>query len=247
MHPDTARALNALNADFYRTTAPEFDQTRGQAWAGWQAIVPYAHAIGRTPLRVLDVGCGNGRWGVFLAEQGLSVDYHGVDNSTALLSYAHDALSRVGVPFRLQEADALLSDDWAQAGATYDLIGAFGVLHHVPSSARRLALARFWASLLAQGGVLAFATWRFYDNKRLRGRVVGWSALPDLPHADTLEAGDYLLDWRRGERALRYCHHTDDDEHRAIEAATELVPCAFYRADGQDGQLNAYSILRKGV
>ncbi|MBC8100170.1 MAG: class I SAM-dependent methyltransferase, partial [Armatimonadetes bacterium] len=54
---------------------------------------------------------------------------------------------------------------------------------------------------------------------------------------------DYLLDWRRGERALRYCHHVDDAELGALVAASGLSVVASYYADGESSTLNAYRVL----
>ncbi|MEW6579100.1 MAG: hypothetical protein AB1435_07890, partial [Chloroflexota bacterium] len=74
---------------------------------------------------------------------------------------------------------------------------------------------------------------------RFRQRILPWP--PDL----VAEPGDYLLDWRRGARAPRYCHYVDDAEHAALIAATGLRELATYRADGHTGDVNQYSILRR--
>ena len=52
-----------------------------------------------------------------------------------------------------------------------------------------------------------------------------------------------LLDWRRGDPALRYCHYVDDTEHADLVAATGLRELESYRADGDSGDVNRYSIL----
>ncbi|MEO0562469.1 MAG: hypothetical protein AAF125_10160, partial [Chloroflexota bacterium] len=64
---------------------------------------------------------------------------------------------------------------------------------------------------------------------------------PDLDR----EPGDYLLDWRRGTVARRYCHHVDDAEHDALVHTTGLEEVARFRADGADGRTNQYSVLRR--
>ena len=90
------------------------------------------------------------------------------------------------------------------------------------------------------GGFLVFAAWRFYVRERFRRRIAPWPADIDA------EAHDYLLDWRRGERALRYCHYVDDAEHAQLIAATDLRARADFRADGAEGDLNRYTVLQKG-
>lgn len=230
MDTATIARLNAINREFYRITATEFDATRGQAWQGWERLLPLISPTSK--LSILDVGCGNGRFGVFLRERGLNISYHGIDNSAALLEKARAALPDATLELRD------IVDNPPDTGE-YDLVVLFGVLHHVPGCAQRLALIRLLANRVAQGGVLAFACWRFYEYGRLRSRIVPWRN--DLP----VEQHDYLLDWRRGERALRYCHYVDDAEHAALVAATGLHEVLSYRADGEDGQANKYSVLRR--
>jgi SAM-dependent methyltransferase len=249
---DTAaiRRLNAINRDFYRVTAHEFDQTRSQAWLGWEYLLPYlARGIARhaaTPLSVLDVGCGNGRFGVFLAkkiEDGELVQhikplqYHGIDSSPVLLERARHALDSVpDTTVYLEERDIIENPP---AIGQYHLVALFGVLHHVPGYEQRLQFMRTLGQRVAPGGLLAFACWRFYEYERFRDRIVPW---PDDLH---VEKHDYLLDWRQGERALRYCHYVDDAEHAALISASGLTEIATYRADGQTGDANRYSILQR--
>ncbi len=234
MDDATARWLNELNRAFYAQTANEFHATRGAAWPGWTRLLPYLHA----PLRVLDLGCGNGRFGVFLAEHGLTpLAYHGLDAEPRLLAFARTALEPLaGVETVLDQADVLRDPLPAQQ---YDLVVLFGLLHHMPGHERRQRLVAEAAARAAEGGLLVFACWRFLDIPRLRERVVPWP--PDM----AVEPGDHLLDWRRGERALRYCHHVDDDEQAALAAASGLALIESYRADGEGGRANSYTILQR--
>ena len=101
MNDFTIQYLNQINRRFYETVAAEFDASRQRAWAGWEEVVRNLKA----PLHVLDVGCGNGRFGVFLIER-LGKDalhYHGMDSSAALLDKAREALA--GIDARLEQRD----------------------------------------------------------------------------------------------------------------------------------------------
>ncbi|TVR20256.1 MAG: class I SAM-dependent methyltransferase [Anaerolineaceae bacterium] len=239
MHPQIIARLNDINRQFYATTADDFDATRGSAWPGWSRLLDILPAPS-APVRVLDVGCGNGRFGVFLAEAwgAERVRYHGVDNNADLLRYAREALAdrTSAATFTAQDVIAQPLDT---PTAAYDLVVAFGLLHHVPGHANRREFVAGLARLVTAGGHLAFACWRFHEFERFRQRVINWP--DDL--ADHVEAGDYLLDWRRGETAIRYCHHVDDDEQTGLVAASGLRPVAGYRADGFTGTVNAYSVL----
>lgn len=237
MDDKTIQQLNAINRRFYDTTASEFDQTRGTAWPGWERLKPYVSGVHS----VLDVGCGNGRFGLFLNEVvAQPIAYHGLDNNAALLGFAADALARANkLHIELSQHD-IITQPLKQC--CYDLVVLFGVVHHVPGAAQRRALMAQLAAGVAEGGLLVFAAWRFYEYERFRERLTPW---PDELAAQ-VEAHDYLLDWRRGERALRYCHYVDDTEQAALIRASGLQHIETYRADGQTGDANCYSVLRKG-
>src|SRR3990172_2483684 len=112
MDDSTIRRLNDINRRFYEVTADEFDQTRGAFWPGWEELLAYLkHEPGAEAFSVLDVGCGNGRFGVFLSERlGRRIDYHGVDSNPALLAHARQALESLpGVRLKLEERDVVMS------------------------------------------------------------------------------------------------------------------------------------------
>ncbi len=240
MNQTTIQRLIAINREFYERTAADFDQTRGQPWPGWERLLAHLPG-GGGPLRVLDVGCGNGRLGLFLAanraQPGGRLIYHGIDSSPALLQRARESLAGLpGVSATLEMRDALLD---APPADVYDLVAIFGVLHHVPGFDFRRRWLQTLASRVAPGGLLAFAAWRFYEYERFQRRVVPWP--PEL--AEQVERHDYLLDWRRGVQALRYCHYVDDAEHADLVRACDLPERESYRADGFTGAVNRYSIL----
>jgi SAM-dependent methyltransferase len=231
VNAETIARLNALNRAFYQITAADFDQTRTAPWPGWETLLPLLS----TPLSVLDVACGNGRFGVFLFERlGTNVTYHGVDSNPQLLSFAQTALS--GYAARLEQRD-ILSEPLPSG--SYDLVVLFGMLHHIPGHDNRRDFMRTLAARVAPGGLLVFTAWCFYEYERFRQRIVLFP--PDL----RVEPGDYLLDWRRGTRALRYCHYVDDQEHAALIQVTGLREVLTYRADGHSGDVNRYSILKR--
>lgn len=231
MDQNTIRHLNQINRDFYQTSAASFDETRRTPWPGWLHLLPYLQA----PTSVLDVGCGNGRLGVFLAKHCQPLVYHGVDNNQPLLDRAREALAEME-HVTLEERDIV--ENPPDSGA-YDLVTLFGVIHHIPGSARRQALLSQLAQHVKPGGILAFACWRFWENERFRQRIIPW------PETIKVEPNDFLLDWRLGETAMRYCHYVDDAEHRLLVAATGLTEVETFRADGSDNQSNKYSILRR--
>lgn len=233
MNDATIKRLNAINREFYRVTAESFDESRNQPWPGWEPILLHV----QPPVSVLDVGCGNGRFGCFLAER-LGADqiiYYGIDNNPALLERARAALP--GINAQIIQHDVI--EQPITGMEQVDLVVLFGVLHHIPGTQQRRAFMRQLAGFVKPRGRLVFAAWRFYEQERFRARIVPW------PDDLDVERHDYLLDWRRGARALRYCHFVDDAEHAALVAATELEELQTYRADGRTHDSNCYSILKR--
>jgi tRNA (uracil-5-)-methyltransferase TRM9 len=233
MDEATIQRLNAINRAFYETTAAEFDATRGQSWPGWDRILPSL----KTPLSVLDIGCGNGRFGLFLREHLKGpIHYTGLDNNPALLEAARQALASQNEMTASLHLYDLLNDPLPDD--TFDLVVLFGVLHHIPGRTTRERILRDLAARVAPDGILAVAAWCFYEFPRFRERIVPW------PDDITVEAHDYLLDWRRGERAYRYCHYVDENEYAALMAVTGLKILETYRADGFTGTVNSYTLLK---
>ena len=252
MDQKTVRALGAINRNFYRDSAAAFSETRRDSWPGWEPLAGWIE--GRLPgraLRVLDVGCGNGRFGAFLAdalpERAADIDYCGLDASAPLL----DSLRARRLPVAASEA--LLGDvietplESLLADRAFSLIAVFGLLHHIPSERKRTALLRSLARRLEPGGLLALAIWRFDDFERFRMRRKAFQTwnrdAPETIDLSQLEPGDHLLRWGEGPGAVRYCHHVDEAEAERLLEAAGLDRLACYDADGREGNLNRYFVL----
>ena len=252
MNDATARALNDLNLALYRDRAEEWDGVRRRSWDGFERAIQRLGTLGRNPLRVLDVGCGNGRLAQALAlslsAQQLTLEYVGVDASAPLLERARARAPR-GAGF--QHADFVAqAPELALPPGPFDAVVLFGVLHAVPGAARRRALLAAAASRLASGGLLALTRWRFAECAERQARIVPWESYnAGAPHpielAD-LEPGDHLL--RFGAHgALRYCHATSAEELDALLAGLGLAPVDAWYDDGQERRENHYAVLRRGV
>jgi len=162
MDAQTVQLLNQLNHAFYQKIGASFDSTRQQAWEGWEILLPYLQQVPpAAPLSVLDVGCGNGRFGLFLqAHLGRPFIYHGFDSDAFLLERAQASLTAAGVSAELWQQDALT--DFQKPLPSYDVLVLFGLLHHIPGYENRQALLQRASALLAKEGWLIVATWAFY-------------------------------------------------------------------------------------
>src|SRR3989304_432552 len=252
MKVSTIRQLNEFNAKFYQLTAEEFSKTRGFYWQGWKELLPILQPVvkEKSQFKVLDVGCGNGRFGEFLFRQVAKkkLVYHGLDNSQSLLATAQKKLAPLKFEkefFTVDVVESLLDQSLENKlpHKKYHLTTLFGVLHHIPSTKLRQELIKTLSNSLTSGGLLVMTAWQFLNDERLAKKQIHPSIVQIDP--EELESNDFILDWQRGLTAYRYCHFTDDQEMEELVKNTDLKFLKRYSADGKAGNLNAYLVLQK--
>ncbi len=248
MNAKTREQLIAINRRFYSEVAGDFDATRSHSWPGWSRAIGHAAPLPGQPLRVLDVGCGNGRLVDTIAEyRGDAFEYLGIDFSQALLDRARTRYAgRAQITF--EACDVLAPGaGLPQRDPGFDLIALFGVLHHVPGAATRRALLQQLLDRLRPGGILAVTAWQFGDRKRFRARMVPvdtYNSQAGEPiDPAQLESGDHLLRFANA-AALRYCNHCSEADLRTLFAEMSVQWLDHYAADGKTGDLNAYAVVR---
>jgi SAM-dependent methyltransferase len=243
MHPSIVQRLLDLNRHFYATVAEHFDATR-QGWTpGQLSILPYFRSeLKQMPVTVLDVGCGNGRFGRLLGEEGIPCQYIGVDGDAQLLALAQEALAPLPhIDARFYQAD-LADPYWAAPlhDQTFDVVLCLATIQHLPGYTLRLRLLADFRRLSRRWCILSF--WQFLTSERFVAKQIEWSAI-GLSAAD-VEAGDALLPWQQGVDAVRYVHQVDEDELRQLAAETGWQVMETFCADGKEGNLNLYAVLQ---
>lgn len=247
--------LLTLNREFYTTVAEPFDATRMASSVGQRELIARVALDAIAAPTLADVGCGNGRLAWLLDEyldgckdeRDKSLAYVGADANAHLLAsaQAHTADLR-HVRARFVQAD-LAQPEWPTLLPTpaggFDIVTCLATLQHLPGLARRVAVMQQLAALVAPGGTVAISTWQFLTSPRFTAKLVAWETIG--VDAAQVDAGDALLPWQQGHYAVRYVHQIDRDEVMELAAAAGLTLEATYTADGKEGNLNLYALLRR--
>lgn len=249
MDAQTIKQLNEINQNFYKKTAQDFSDSRAYYWHGWREILPYLENLlgEKDQLKVLDVGCGNGRFGSFLADNlpTINIDYHGSDNNKKLLEIAAQRLKKTELNAHFSYSDIvdeLIDGSFLANGSqTYDIIVLFGVLHHIPTYQFRKKIIQALSNKLNPHGVFVFTLWRFIDDNQLEKKQVEYQK-GNLSE-DELDKNDYLISWQRETTSFRYCHYTDDQEEKRLVSASGLELLNSFESDGREGKGNKYLVL----
>ena len=244
MNEAVRRQLVALNAHFYQEFGRAFSATRQRIQPGIQRTLALLPLEGNW----LDLGCGNGALARHFLRAGFTGQYLGLDFSAALLEEAGRNLPPGAA--RFAQAD-LTAEDWADCltQGEFEVIVSFATLHHLPGAAFRRHWLEQAAARLAPGGWFCVSVWQFQHSAKLMARCLPWERVG--LHAEQLEDGDTLLDWRfalagQAEQVgLRYVHRFTPLELTELAQACGLRVEQTYESDGQGGRLGLYQVWRK--
>lgn len=234
MRPEIVQKLLALNRQFYEGNAVDFSQSRQGINPGFARV---RELLPQPCPRLLDVGCGNGRFGQYVQQQQTIGEYVGVDFSGGLLEVARAQV--VGAFYGRDLTDPTCLNDLGH----FDAIVCLAVLHHIPGRDNRRRLLAAMAERLGVDGRLVISTWQFATNPRQQRKIRPWSEIGLSP--EDVEPGDYLLTWQRGDFAYRYACHLDAAAMTQLAAAAGLAVLQQFQSDGREGDLSLYTVLEK--
>ena len=252
----TAERLSRITSEFYAQQAQSFSATRQAPWQGWQKCLDAMPQLlsGEKP-SVLDVGCGNLRFARFLhdAAEFVPAEYFAVDNCKPLVESGEVGALFPQVTFIELDVITSLLDGTLSSRLLVppcDLVVAFGFLHHVPGTKKRLQFLRALLDKTKPGGFVCVSFWQFMNSQKLAAKAQETTAqgLRALGiDASDLEQNDYLIGWQDKADTWRYCHHFSQEELDELLASLgpDVHVCAQFSADGKDNNLNRYVILQR--
>ena len=238
MNSTTAEHLIELTRRFYSEHGRDFSDTRARLQPGVTQLL----GTFQNEADILDLGCGNGELARTLSRRGHLGSYLGLDFSLPLLSEAEREAFTFPVKFLKED---LTAQDWPSLDLkeNFDLVFAFAVLHHIPGSDLRLSILEKVHKLLKQEGRFIHSNWQFLDNPRLKERIQPWELAGLTPQ--NVDRNDYLLDWKRGSKGLRYVHHFDEGELSELAKASHFEIVETFYSDGENKRSGLYQIWKK--
>jgi tRNA (uracil-5-)-methyltransferase TRM9 len=234
MEPDIATRLLDINKKFYSEFAEQFAQTRSTPQPGFSKLLDY---LPQPCYTVIDIGCGNGRFGIFLSLFKNRIVYTGVDFTDSFLEMANTSI--VG---------EYIARDISQPGflkgqGKYDLAVCLATLQHIPGKQNRVVVLKEMADHISDHGRIFLSNWQFIESERQRRKIIDWQQIGLSP--DDVDKNDFLLSWRRNGLGKRYVHLIQPSEMSWLATRAGLVIINEYRSDGKEGDLNLYTILGK--
>lgn len=171
----------------YSAIAHEFDATRDRQWPEFSVFLKHMFRQTRAklkPIRLLDIGCGNGRLSRFLKPY--SVDYTGIDNNKKFVRIAKK---------KNRKAKFLLADALKLPFSknSFDSVWVIAVLHHLPTEKlRRKALIEA-KKVLKKNGTLMLTMWNLLPQKKYKKYM-------------NPKTHDFQIPWGKEKKWIRYYH-----------------------------------------
>lgn len=207
MKKEYAEYLLEKTRQDYNSIAEDFSRTRRRPWEETRFLFDDYLIPGE---KVLDLGCGNGRYFEFFKEK--KVDYFGVDSSEKLIEIARKRYPEG----RFQLAEAL---HLPFPNNFFDKIYSIAVLHHIPSKDFRLQVLKEAYRTLKPNGLLILTIWKFSRLKKYY-LLLKYTILK-LIGKSKLDWGDILEPW--GKKVERYYHCFSKKELENLVKKSGLV------------------------
>ena len=213
----------------YNLIAEEFSRTRNNPWEEIKFL--FDNYLIKDE-KVLDLGCGNGRFYEFFKNK--DIDYIGADDSEKLIEIAKQKFPD-GI---FQTANALnlpFQDNY------FDKIYAVAILHHIPSKEFRLQFLKEAKRVLKQKGLLILTVWKFHNRKEIF-LLLRYTILKIIGKSK-LDFKDIFYPW--GKKIKRYYHWFSEKEliNLAEEAGFKIKESGVIR-NKRGNRQNIYLIAQ---
>jgi ubiquinone/menaquinone biosynthesis C-methylase UbiE len=180
--------LEKTKAD-YNLIAQDFSSKRKEIW---EELLFLFEDL-KEGEKVLDLGCGNGRWFKIFKEK--KIKYIGIDNSEKLIEIAKK---------NFPEANFLVADalNLPFPENYFDKVFAIAILHHIPSESFRIQFLKQVKRVLKPKGKLILTVWKLHQLKE-KLLILKYTILKIIGKSK-LDFKDIFEPW--GKKLQRYYH-----------------------------------------
>lgn len=189
----------------YDAIAEKYSKVREKDWKEFDFLFDKYLGSGD---RVLDLGCGNGRFFPSFEKRGVA--YVGTDPSSGLVDIA-----RKNYPlgnFQVASGDSLPFSD-----GSFDKVYSIAVLHHIPSAVLRLEFLKEAKRVLKPGGYLILTVWDLKEKAGKGRGLFSWFTRRKF------DSGDVLLPWYGSKDTYFHCFNLEELVQLGKEAGFEIV------------------------
>jgi alkylated DNA repair protein alkB family protein 8 len=233
MKRETAEEIIKGVKESFDLIAEDFSTTRERLWEDLKFLFDYL----KKGDKVLDLGCGNGRFYPWFQEKGVA--YVGIDFSSSLIEIAKKKFpegkfylgNALELPFKNNE---------------FDVLFAIALLHHIPSNELRLKVILEAKRVLKKKGILVLTVWNLWQKRyfkyilsEFKKKILGKSEL---------DFKDCYIPWNKGEvKVQRYCHAFTLRELKKliIKSDFKLISSGYTRRKGY--RPNIYVVAKKSL
>ena len=231
MNREIADRLLKETRENYDSIAESFSQTRNYVWPDIKSLVGDYSKAGQ---RILDIGCGNGRYYPAFKEKGTA--YVGIDNSRNLIAIAKNKFP--GAEFMVADALSLPFGE-----SEFDLAVSVAVLHHIPSKDYRRVFFDEAYRVLKPGGWLIVTAWDLRPLSMAKAKRWRWlksfiRGQLMIVAGSKLDFGDFFIPWQN--RCQRYIHSFSLGELKKFAASSGFRTIASGAKEG-----NLYIVAKK--
>lgn len=186
---------------FYIDKGVDFARSRQFFMRGWSGLIAY---LPQRPLKVLDIGSGQGRFGEYLLERQVNFErYVGIDYSPTLLKIAGQILPKNRCEFIA--GDIRDNSVWNTLDRDFDVVVGMNVLHHLESFDERIGLLEKIKQRLVPGGIGGVSLWQMHKKDKLLAKAKHLSG-----------RHDYVLPFGQNPLPVRFVHSFDEREIELI-------------------------------
>ncbi len=210
MKEEYAKKLISKVPRDYNAVSDSFSRAREKIWPEIEFL--FGEFINKGD-RVLDLGCGNGRFYNTISSQ--KALYVGVDNSSELIEVARK--KHPSGDFSIGDALNLEFPD-----NYFNKIYSVAVLHHIPSDELRTKFLEESKRALKEEGLLVITAWNLWKKPKRKKKIIKNMILKILGLSN-LDFGDVLIDWQGIRGCYFHCFKLKELENKISSVGFKII------------------------